>query len=88
MSLGYPRLSRPLTDDIFETGAYGVPTKSQNPTVLGQGSPSSTQCSNLSCACHWHHRFGTINYPPFRHSTKNQAFIPTLDFLLFAKVSA
>ena len=34
MSLGYPRLSRPLTDDIFETGAYGVPTKSQNPTVF------------------------------------------------------
>ena len=37
MSLGYPRLSRPLTDGIFETGAYGVPSKSQNPTVLGQG---------------------------------------------------
>ena len=26
-----------LTDGIFETGAYGVPSKSQNPTVLGQG---------------------------------------------------
>jgi hypothetical protein len=25
-----------LTDSIFETGAYGVPSKSQNPTVLGQ----------------------------------------------------
>ena len=35
-----------LTDGIFETGAYGVPSKSQNPTVLGQGGPSSTQCSN------------------------------------------
>ena len=23
-----------LTDGIFETGAYGVPSKSQNPTVL------------------------------------------------------
>ena len=34
-----------LTDGIFETGAYGVPSKSQNPTVLGQGGPSSTQCS-------------------------------------------
>ena len=27
------------SDGIFETGAYGVPSKSQNPTVLGQGGP-------------------------------------------------
>ena len=39
-----------LTDGIFETGAYGVPSKSQNPTVLDQGGPSSTQCSNPSWA--------------------------------------
>ena len=26
-----------LTDCIFETGAYGVPSKSQNPTILDQG---------------------------------------------------
>ena len=39
-----------LTDGIFETGAYGVPSKSQNPTVLGQGGSSSTQCSNPSWA--------------------------------------
>ena len=26
-----------LTDGIFETGAYRVPSKSQNPTILGQG---------------------------------------------------
>ena len=26
-----------LTDGIFETGAYAVPSKSQNLTVLGQG---------------------------------------------------
>ena len=38
-----------LTDGIFETGAYGVPSKSQNPIVLGQGGPSSTQCSNWAC---------------------------------------
>ena len=31
-----------LTDGIFETGAYGVTSESQNPTVLGQGGPSST----------------------------------------------
>ena len=30
-----------LTDGIFETSAYRVPSKSQNPTVLGQGGPSS-----------------------------------------------
>ena len=35
-----------LTDNIFETGAYQVLSKSQNPTVLGQGGPSSTQCSH------------------------------------------
>ena len=39
-----------LTDGIFETGAYGVTSKSQNPTVLGQGGPYSTQCSNPSWA--------------------------------------
>ena len=31
-----------LTDGIFETGAYGVPSESQNPTVLVQGGLSST----------------------------------------------
>ena len=30
--------------------------------------------------------FGTNNYPPFRHSTKNQVFSPTLDFLFFTKI--
>ena len=36
-----------LTDGTFETGAYRVvPSKLQNPTILGQGGPSSTQCSN------------------------------------------
>ena len=29
-----------LTDGIFETGAYGVPSKSQNSTVLGQSGSS------------------------------------------------
>ena len=34
----------PLTDGIFETGAYyyGAPSISQNPTVLGQGGLSNT----------------------------------------------
>ena len=74
-----------LTDGIFETGAYGVPSKSQNSTILGQGGPSSTQCSNPSWARPWRHPFGTNNYPPFRHSTKNQVVSPALDFLFFAK---
>ena len=34
-----------LTDGIFETGAYDVPSKSQNPSILGQVGPSSTQRS-------------------------------------------
>ena len=31
-----------LTDTNFETGAYGVTSKSQNPTILGQGGPMVT----------------------------------------------
>ena len=45
----------PLTNGIFETGAYEVPSKSQNPTVLGQGGPYSTQYLNLSWARHSTH---------------------------------
>ena len=51
----------PLTDGIFETSAYGVTSKSQNQTILGQGGPSSTQCSNPRWACLWHYPFGTNN---------------------------
>ena len=72
-----------LTDGIFETGAYGVPSKSQKLTVLGQGGPSSTQCSNPSWVCRWHHPFGTNNYSPFQRNTQNQIFIPALDFFYF-----
>ena len=32
------------------------------------------------------HAIGTNNYHPFRHITKNQVFIPALDFLFFAKI--
>ena len=39
-----------ITDGIFDTGAYGVQSKSQHLTVLGQGGLSSTQCSNPSLA--------------------------------------
>ena len=35
-----------LTDGIFETGAYVVPSKSQITTILGQDGSSSTQCSH------------------------------------------
>ena len=42
-----------LTDGIFETGAYGVPSKSQNPTILDQGFQASTQWSHLIRCCHW-----------------------------------
>ena len=70
---------------FIETGAYGVPSKSQNPTVLDIGGPSNTQCSYPSWACCWHHPFGTKNYPPFQHSAKNQVFIPALGFF-FAEI--
>ena len=45
-----------LTDGIFETGAYGVSSKSQNPTFLGQGGPSRTQ-SVFKCTTMLHPRF-------------------------------
>ena len=32
-----------LTNGIFETGSYGVPSKSHNPIVLGQGQLISKQ---------------------------------------------
>ena len=41
-------LQRAFTDGIFETGAYGVPSKSQNPTVLGQGGLSGGQMKLLN----------------------------------------
>ena len=46
-----------LTDGIFETVAYGVPSKSQNPTVLGQGGSSSTQLNQTLDG----HAVGTIH---------------------------
>ena len=78
----HSEILKSLTDGIFESSAHGVPSKSQNPIVLDQGGPSSTECSNPIQACCWHHPFGTNNYPPFRHSTQNQVFIPTLDFFI------
>ena len=56
-----PYLHNNLTDGIFETGAYGVPSKSQSPIVLGQGGLSSTQCSNTSWACSWHQQLPSIS---------------------------
>ena len=53
-----------LRDGIFETGTYRVTSKSQNLIILGQGGLFSTQCSNPSLACRWHHSFGTNNYLP------------------------
>ena len=53
-------LKLPLTDDIFETGAYRDPSKSQNSTVLGQGGSSSTQ-SNPSWAFCWHQQLPSIS---------------------------
>ena len=35
-----------LTDGIFATGAYGVLSKSQIPTILGQEASFSNQCSH------------------------------------------
>ena len=51
-----------LTDGIFETGAYGVPSKSQIPTILGQDGSSSTQCSHASWACHWRQRHAQLEF--------------------------
>ena len=74
-----------LTDGIFKTGAYGVPCKSQNSTIFGQGGPSSTQCSNPSWVWCWRHPFGTNNYIP-SILTQYLCTTPALDFLFFAKI--
>ena len=49
-----------LTDGIFEAGAYGVPSKSQNPTALGQ---SGTQC-NCNVLTLVRHIVGTVHLTP------------------------
>ena len=36
-----------LTEGIFETGAYVVPSKSQIQNILGQEGSFSTQCSRI-----------------------------------------
>ena len=53
-----------LTDGIFETGAYRVSSKSQKPTVLGQGGPSSQGPLNIwteHSNCQIHSRGGLKN---------------------------
>ena len=50
-----------ITDGIFETGAYKVLSKSQNPTVLGQSGPSSNQCNVQTLAGK---AVGAINLAP------------------------
>ena len=76
-----------LTGGIFETGAYRVPSKSQNSTVLCQGGPSSSnKCSNPSWAWRRCHPFGTNHYPPFQPTIKNQVFSLALDILFFSKI--
>ena len=56
-----------LTDSIFESGAYGVPSESQNPTAKSRG-PSSTQWSHPSSRFwSWCHSFDHNIYPPFWH---------------------
>ena len=37
-----------FSDSIFETGAYGVSDKSQNPTIFFQGGPSTEGPGNIS----------------------------------------
>ena len=48
-----------LTDGIFETGAYGVPSKSQNPIILGQVVHLAPNVQTLAG-----HAVGTIRLVP------------------------
>ena len=63
--------SSPLTDGIFETGAYGVKV---------------VQCSNPSWACRWRHPFGTNNYPPFDTVHKTKYLFSHWIFSFLAKI--
>ena len=54
--MSFCETKKALTGGIFEAGAHGVPSKSQIPTILGQDSLFSTQCSGFE---HW-----VLNGPP------------------------
>ena len=50
-----------LTDGIFETGAYGVPSKSQNYTISGQGGPTLAR-TDLLYLLNWGSQWTMVSY--------------------------
>jgi hypothetical protein len=73
---------RPLTDSLFETGTYGVSSKSQKPTNGHTLAGSSIGAICLATTA----LFGHKSYPQFRYISENQVFFPTLDSLFLAKI--
>ena len=71
-------VSKYLTDTIFETGAYRVPNKCQNPTVLGQvtnGHSLTGFVRGALCLAKYN------GYSQIRRNTQNQVMLPaTLGF--------
>ena len=70
-----------LTASVFETGAMAAPTILENPTVLGQGDPASTQWSHPSRFCHWALCLATMATLHLRAVHKTTLCFPTVIFI-------
>ena len=72
-----------LTDFFYKCGTMPTPTKSWNPTVLGQGGLDITQWSHPSKYRHCRPSFCHNGYPPLKRTKQNKVFftISEFDFL-------
>ena len=76
-----------LTGAIFETGAYGVPSKSQKSFICGGVRQTITLKSPSKGHSPQPPPEGYSDYPYLGCSTKNQVLRPALIFLFFLKKS-
>ena len=74
-----------LTGDIFETGAYVVPSKSPKSFICGGVRQTINLMSPGKGAAPQPPPGGYSDTPYFGCSTKNQVLRPALDFLFFLK---
>ena len=77
-----------LTGAIFETGAYGVPSKSQKSFICGWVRQTITLKSPVKGHPPQSPPGRYSDYPYFGCSTKNQVMRPALDFLFFSEISS
>jgi hypothetical protein len=77
-----------LTDNIFETGASGVPSKSQKSFICGGVKQTITLKSPGKGAPPQPSPGGYSDYPSFGCSAKNQVLRLALDFLFLSEISS